>query len=82
MSSTNFNQGGLIVDTKSFHVGVAAQMGEAFDKRLKEMDQQIAKFIAEQGASDPRQKIMITSAMGENVYTVTVVITSPNSFNR
>jgi succinate dehydrogenase flavin-adding protein (antitoxin of CptAB toxin-antitoxin module) len=56
------------VFTQTFYVGVAAQM-DKFDERLEEMDRDISQWIRD-NAYSPKTEIMITSAMGENVYAV------------
>ncbi len=75
MTSSSFGPPRLSVHTKTFYVGVAGHM-DAFRKRLDKMDKEIAEYIHENADSHPSTEIRITSAMGENVYAVTVVITS------
>jgi hypothetical protein len=73
--TTTIEEPRLLTDTKSFYVGVAGQMDERFVRRLAKMDKEISEYIDKNADLHPSTKVMITSAMGENIYAVTVVIT-------
>jgi hypothetical protein len=65
------------VDTKTFYTRVDAQTDNLIG-RLKDMDEEISEFIYQNHGRTPDTKVTVTTAMGEGLYAVTVVITSPD----
>jgi hypothetical protein len=66
------------VDTKTFYTRVDAQTDNNLIGRLKDMDEEISEFIYQNHGRTPDTKVTVTTAMGEGLYAVTVVITSPD----
>ena len=65
------------VDTKTFYTRVDAQTDNLIG-RLKDMDEEISEFIYQNHGRTPDTKVTVTTAIGEGLYAVTVVITSPD----
>lgn len=65
------------VDTKTFYTRVDAQT-DSLIGRLKDMDEEISEFIYQNHGRTPDTKVTVTTAIGEGLYAVTVVITSPD----